>query len=88
MNTEQSGSESIPVDDPAHEEHPLCEVCGSWLHWEDCWQCGGVGGRDGEELMAEDPFWYDEDDWEDCDICEGAGGYWVCPALPHQEQAT
>lgn len=73
-------------DDAAY---PTCEVCGSLLEHEDCWQCGGKGGRDGEDLMDEDPFWYDEDDWEECDICEGKGGYWVCPnAAQHDREET
>jgi len=48
------------------------------MEWQDCWQCGGDGGRDGDDLMAEDPFWYGEDDFEMCDICQGKGGYLVC----------
>lgn len=65
-----------------------CDVCGSSMFWEDCWNCGGEGGRDGEELMMEDPFWYDEDDWEDCDVCDGAGGWYIClNAKNHPEEA-
>lgn len=47
------------------------------------WRQGG--GRDGDDLMEEDPLWYDEDDWEDCDICRGAGGYRECINVPHDK---
>lgn len=75
-----------PTEQDAHE--PYCDVCGGYMEWESCWQCGGKGGRDGDDLMEEDPLWYDEDDWETCDICEGKGGYWICASLPHEEQVT
>jgi hypothetical protein len=48
------------------------------MTWEDCWSCGGEGGRDGDELMSEDPLWYSPDDYEVCDVCEGEGGFWIC----------
>ena len=63
---------------------PSCTVCQCEMEWVDCWQCGGNGGFDGDDLMEEDPMWYSEDDWEDCDICEGKGGFWQCPRLPHE----
>ena len=72
------------ADDLPNVSERCCDLCGCALEWEDCWQCGGKGGRDGDDLMEEDPMWYCEDDWETCDICEGAGGYWICPALPHE----
>lgn len=69
------------------EDGSWCVVCGNYMEWEDCWQCGGKGGRDGEDLMDEDPLWYDEDDWEECDICRGNGGYWICPnAAQHDRE--
>lgn len=64
---------------------PTCPICGHHMDWVDCWQCGGKGGRDGDDLTEEDPMWYDEDDWEDCDICRGAGGYFECINVPHNE---
>ncbi len=62
-----------------------CRVCGGPMDWEDCWQCGGKGGRDGDDLMAEAPMWYSEDDFEVCEECDGRGGYWQCINLPHEE---
>ncbi len=59
-------------------EDEYCPTCGNSMDWEDCWNCGGTGGRDGDELMEEDPLWYSPDDWEDCDICKGQGGWLVC----------
>ncbi len=44
--------------------------------WIECDDCGGEGGRDGEELMQEDPLWYDIDDWEPCQTCHGKGGWY------------
>lgn len=78
-----------PIAEPTEQDNhdPCCDVCGGYMEWEDCWNCGGKGGRDGDDLMAEDPLWYDEDDWEDCDICEGKGGYWLCAnAKQHDEE--
>ena len=63
----------IPDDDTLC---PRCKCCD--MTWEDCWNCGGKGGRDGEELMEEDPLWYSPDDLEICDVCEGKGGFWIC----------
>ena len=61
-----------------YDPEDYCGECGSSVFWEDCWQCGGKGGRDGEDLMAEDPLWYDQNSWETCDICEGKGGFNMC----------
>ena len=55
---------------------PRCKCCD--MIWEDCWNCGGEGGRDGDDLMSEDPLWYSPDDFEICDVCEGKGGFWIC----------
>lgn len=74
-----------PDEDDYTERH--CSICGCYMDWVDCWQCGGKGGRDGDDLMEEDPMWYDEDDWEDCDVCEGKGGYFECASLPHEGEA-
>lgn len=57
---------------------PACPQCGNATDWLPCWNCGGEGGFDGEELMAEDPLWYDEDDYEPCGECLGHGGHWRC----------
>lgn len=60
-------------------ETEICKKCGCCeMEWVECWNCGGEGGRDGEELMMEDPLWYSEDDFEECDICNGKGGWNVC----------
>lgn len=70
--------ESVPqlfhVDED--ETCPRCRCCST--EWEECWNCGGEGGRDGEELMAEDPLWYMPDDFETCDVCNGNGGWNTC----------
>lgn len=55
---------------------PKCKCCSTF--WHTCDHCGGYGGRDGDELMEEDPLWYGPDDYETCDICEGNGGWPVC----------
>jgi DnaJ-class molecular chaperone len=60
------------------EKPILCDRCKAKEEWVECWLCGGEGGRDGEELMGEDPFWYSPDDFEVCDLCKGKGGYYQC----------
>lgn len=72
-----------PAMEYPDEREQYCSVCGAYMEWVDCWNCDGKGGRDGDDLMEEDPLWYDEDDWEDCDVCRGRGGYWECASLPH-----
>jgi len=67
-------------------EYSSCPDCGSDSRWETCWQCGGEGGQDGEDLMEEDPLWYGPDDFRQCDICEGKGGYYVCLDLCGQKK--
>lgn len=57
---------------------PDCIHCGSSTSWLPCWNCGGEGGWDGEELMMEDPLWYDPDDYRRCDECRGKGGHHYC----------
>ena len=70
------------------EFEPECPVCGSSMWWEDCETCGGAGGYDGEELMEQDPLWYDEDDWENCQVCDGAGGWWICLNVKNHPSET
>lgn len=61
------------------DETEYCEDCGDEKQFEDCWQCGGEGGRGwDDDLQFEDPLWYTPGDFEICDICEGKGGYYVC----------
>jgi hypothetical protein len=55
---------------------PRCKCCSTG--WQTCWSCGGDGGRDGEDLMEEDPLWYSLNDWENCDECGGKGGWNQC----------
>jgi hypothetical protein len=55
-----------------------CVECGNSTSWLPCWNCGGEGGWDGVDLMAEDPLWYDEDDHRNCDECKGKGGWNYC----------
>lgn len=53
-----------------------CECCDTY--WVECDYCGGEGGRDEEDLMAEDPLWYGPGDFEICDACDGTGGHYEC----------
>ena len=63
-----------------------CPECGSYMQWIECHQCGGEGGRNGEDLMSEDPLWYSPDDFEVCDICNGKTGWYACSnAKNHKE---
>lgn len=56
---------------------PRCKCCE--MDWEDCYQCGGEGGRGyDDDLQFEDPLWYQPGDFETCDTCEGAGGWAMC----------
>ncbi len=55
-----------------------CAECGDPTSWLPCWNCGGEGGWDGEELMSEDPFWYGPDDYRSCSECKRAGGHPYC----------
>ena len=73
------------VSDCSCEDHSVgfdpddyCKKCGSSAYYEDCWKCGGEGGRDGEDLMEEDPLWYSPDDFEVCDECNGTGSFKMC----------
>lgn len=60
-------------------EDDSCERCGCCgTDWEVCDYCGGDGGRDGFDLMDEDPFWYGPDDYEVCRNCQGKGGFTIC----------
>jgi len=34
--------------------------------------------RDEDDLMAEDPLWYEGVEWETCQACHGDGGWWQC----------
>jgi hypothetical protein len=70
--------EDFENDDSHLDDCEPCKDCGEEMEWEDCWSCGGEGGRDGEDLMMEDPLWYSEDDFKICDTCLGKGGYFVC----------
>lgn len=74
---------SLHDKEPTNKDLPYdpddyCDSCGSSTFWEDCWKCGGQGGRDGEDLMAEDPMWYSPNDFETCDVCNGKGGFNMC----------
>ena len=78
--------------DPMEMSGPFCSECGNELEWVECHTCGGEGGRDGEELVEEDPLWYTLDDWERCTDCGGNGGWLECPTCieraRQQEQAA
>lgn len=90
MNDMRPPSPTLPPEQGKGEERPLpddlenigmgfdCAECESSTSWLPCWNCGGEGGFDGEELMNEDPLWYDIDDYRVCDICRGKGGWHYC----------
>ncbi len=68
-----------PYDGP--NDTPICPICGSENgDWIDCPECGGEGGRgmDLDQLMDEDPLWYEGVEWETCPKCHGDGGWWQC----------
>lgn len=68
--------DAIQSMDARLEEWPICEICGSLMTWEDCWN----GCDDGYfDMYDEDPLWYDEGDLELCEICHGHGWYYICP---------
>jgi hypothetical protein len=60
------------------EDIKYCCKCGEEMEWKECWNCGGKGGRDWEDLQFEDPLWYSPDDFVECDECNGVGGFWIC----------
>lgn len=71
MNTEPEEIEDDFTDE--------CKHCLSEMEWQECWNCGGEGGRDYDNhLQFEDPLWYSPGDFETCDVCEGKGGYYMC----------
>src|SRR3990170_9038380 len=83
-------NDSNTKDSKEHEERPIpdnlerigmgldCVECGNPTSWLPCWNCSGEGGWDGEELIEEDPLWYDIDDYRRCDECRGKGGWNYC----------
>lgn len=61
------------------DDIPVCPICGSEnVDWIDCPECGGDGGFDEDDLMADDPLWYEGVEWETCQACHGDGGWWQC----------
>lgn len=42
-----------------------CLECGSQMEWVDCYSCFGEGSFDSDDLMEDDPLWYDVVDSED-----------------------
>ncbi len=68
------GTSNIDDDDCVY-----CKDCGEEMEWQECYSCGGEGGRGWEDLQFEDPLWYSPDDFIDCDVCEGKSGMWICP---------
>lgn len=55
----------------------LCDRCGGYLKWEDCWNCDdGYSHHDcGEDCCM---CLYPDEPNIVCEICHGRGGYWVC----------
>src|SRR5690606_31945435 len=59
------------IDPNDYDDYPVCSICGSGDgDWVDCPQCGGEGGFDDEQLMDDDPMWYQPGDYEKCDMCD------------------
>lgn len=56
----------------------ICIICNTELESDECWKCGGEGGRGWEDLQFEDPLWYSPDDFIPCDECEGKGYISIC----------
>jgi hypothetical protein len=69
---------SLPDDLEHIGMGPDCIHCGNSTSWLPCWNCGGEGGWDDEELMEEDPLWYGPGDYRRCDECRGKGGHHYC----------
>ena len=64
------------------DDFPICDVCGSYMVWEDCGECD-----DGlVDLYDEDPLWYEEDEFEECSTCHGNTGWWMCPRADEHPQ--
>jgi len=53
------------------------------MDWMDCDTCGGRGGFNNDELMEDDPLWYEGVEWEQCETCLGDGGWWYCGNCGH-----
>lgn len=54
----------------------ICTKCRAEVEYEDCWNCGGEGGRD---LYEEDPLAHAPGEWADCTECDGRGTLPFCP---------
>jgi hypothetical protein len=78
MTTFIGGQDGMVLEEP-DDLGPYCTVCGCELERELCGLCDGTGYRDDEELMEEDPLWYQPGDTEPCGECGGKGGWWHCP---------
>lgn len=57
-----------------------CEVDEDW-DFEPCQTCGGDGIEDSDQLMEEDPLWWEGVDFIGCRNCRGSGdakdqAYW------------
>lgn len=71
----------VVYSDHGIEEEPVCQICGQYLEWEECW----YGCEDGFfDEYDDDPINFAPGEWlRKCEICEGNGGYLVCPNAPH-----
>lgn len=79
-----TGSPYDPYDgDGAPEFGPPCPKCKAEMDWMDCDTCGGQGGFNNDELMEDDPLWYEGVEWEQCETCLGDGGWWYCGNCGH-----
>ena len=63
----------------------VCARCGSSdVDRVDCYGCSGDGYLSDEDLMEEDPLWYEPGDTERCSECDGQGGWWECFACQRE----
>ena len=56
-----------------------CPKCGETMKRSDCPDCGGEGSFEGEDLVEEDPLWYNLNSYESCSNCRGRGYFEWCP---------
>lgn len=68
-------------DDDDDCDDPTCSICGNYLDWFDCLECGGEGWIDETEI---DPL---DGDVICCSACNGKGGNLEClNAENHQKE--
>ncbi len=74
------------MNDDIEFANVACKTCGNDMVRQDCHNCGGEGGFDADDLMEEDPLWYDEDSYEACSNCRGRGYFIWCRECAQAER--